>query len=161
MLSSRRNSKYTPRSSDFQNRAQSVPTFKERVPTSKKDKPAHHGLVAHLMDGSSVLEKNNYYSDTLQKRLATNWAEIPKDLIAALELLWKGTSILKLRAQDIPDGGIDSWCFSHTGAIDLANGNNTPIIVSRNIGYEKDGIVTMYRVNEETGTLSFDSRRKT
>jgi hypothetical protein len=107
------------------------------------------------------LEKNNYFSENLNKRLATNWVEIPKDSVVALELYWKGTSAVKVALQDIPHGKPDNWYFSHTGAVDLTSKDNVPKVLSRNIGYEKEGIINIYKVKEDDGTVTFESRRKT
>lgn len=122
--------------------------------TNSNPRATWHGLVVHYEDGSEVLEKNNYWSTKHSKILATNWSEIVKKGISALELYWQGSSALLLNKKDLLP---DEWVFSHTGMVDLSTGSDKPITLSRNIGFIKNGIKNLYRVSEKTGGVTFES----
>jgi len=113
-------------------------------------------LIVHYEDGSEILEKNNFWSTKQNKRLATNWSEIPRKGISSLELFWKGISSIEIKKSEVQP---EEWFFSHTGMIDLSTGSDQPVTLSRNIGFIKDGVKNIYRVSEETGSVSFESSK--
>lgn len=115
------------------------------------------GLVAHYSEGSTVEEKNYFYSEKLQKRCATNWAELDLDQVVALELYFNGVSKVKVSKTENPDIGPQDWFFSHTGIADMTGGD--PKTIQRNIGYKKDGLLYVSSVDEENGSVKVDIRK--
>lgn len=120
----------------------------------KRDKDIT-GFVVIYVDGTKIVEKENYFSRKLNKKCATNWAEIDKSKIASLQLYWRGE--LKETIQKSPSDthsneleAID-WFFSHKGYMDMAS--RSVKIISRNIGYIQDNIIHITSVMEETGEL--------
>lgn len=120
----------------------------------KRDKDIT-GFVVIYADGTKIVEKENYFSRKLNKKCATNWAEIDKSKIASLQLYWRGE--LKETIQKTPSDthsneleAID-WFFSHKGYMDMAS--RSVKIISRNIGYIQDNIIHITSVMEETGEL--------
>lgn len=120
----------------------------------KRDKDIT-GFVVIYVDGTKIVEKENYFSRKLNKKCATNWAEIDKSKIASLQLYWRGE--LKETIQKTPSDthsneleAID-WFFSHKGYMDMAS--RSVKIISRNIGYIQDNIIHITSVMEETGEL--------
>ena len=111
----------------------------------------HTGFIAYYEDGKSVREKENYFSKKLQKICATNWAEINKKKLVALELFWHGQSIIKIDKADYPTITPDDWFFSQSAFFEMKNKKLT--ILSRNIGYKKGSITQIYSVEEASGRL--------
>jgi hypothetical protein len=110
-----------------------------------------HGLMVTYLEGDVVLERNNYWSSTFNKQMATNWSEIDRSRIQSLKLFWKGAIRVSLEGPElIPD----QWIFSHTGTTSLKSPGVQ--ILSRNIGYIKGDKKVLYRVSEETGEVSFE-----
>jgi hypothetical protein len=109
------------------------------------------GFIAHYKDSKVIKEKENFFSKKLQKKCATNWAEIDKTQLAALELLWRGKSKIKIDLKDYPHIKPDDWFFTHSGMYNMKNHSIT--ILTRNIGFKKGSITQIYSVDEETGIL--------
>lgn len=109
------------------------------------------GFVAHYNNDILVKEKENYFSKKLNKNCATNWAEIDKTRLVALELLWQGQSKIKIDKKDYPHIKPEDWFFTHSGMYNMKNRNIS--VISRNIGFKKDNITQVYSVDEETGIL--------
>lgn len=99
----------------------------------------------------SVREKENYFSKELKKICATNWAEINKEKLVALELFWHGQSIIKINKADYPEMTADDWFFTQSAIFEMKNRKLT--ILSRNIGYKKGDITQVYSVEEASGRL--------
>lgn len=120
------------------------------------------GFVAHYSNGRTVFEKENYFSKKLSKKCATNWAEIDKEKLVRLELMWKGK--IKAAISRTPDGdphrskeiGSGDWFFSQKGYFDLAT--HKVVVISRNIGYVDGNIAHITSVVEETGVVQFYTR---
>lgn len=109
------------------------------------------GFIAHYANKSLVKEKENYYSNKLKKKCATNWSEIDKNQLVALELLWEGKSIIKIDQKSYPHIKSENWFFTQTGIYDLKE--RKVKVLARNIGFKKDKIIQVYSVEEETGIL--------
>jgi len=128
-----------------------------------KRKESFTGFVIIYDDGSKIYEKENYFSKKLNKKCATNWAEIDKSKISSLELHWKGACkalinkiptndpVKKLEAKD--------WFFSHRGYQDM--GTRKIKVISRNIGYINDNILYITSVLEDTGEITRSIRAAT
>lgn len=101
-------------------------------------------------------EKNNFWSERHQKVSATNWLDIDKDRIKTLQLFWKGKVRVSLCKEDCSP---EKWWFSHTGSLQTS-GDSRVVIVSRNIGYIREGRRYIYRVLEESGALMFDEQEE-
>jgi hypothetical protein len=114
------------------------------------------GFVAYYSAKKAVLEKENYLDKKTGQKKATNWSEIDKSKLNALELLWRGESKIKIDKKDHPHIGPDDWFFTHTAYFDMAKQRIT--IVGRNIGYRKNGILQVYTVVEDTGILKSSVR---
>lgn len=125
----------------------------------KRDKDIT-GFVVTYEDGTRIVEKENYFSKRLDKKCATNWAEIDKSKIASLQLYWRGelmetiqkspseTHSNELEAKD--------WFFSHKGYMDMAS--RSVKIISRNIGYTENNIIHITSVMEDTGEILRSTR---
>jgi len=115
----------------------------------------YSGFIAHYANGKTVKERENYFSTKLNKKCATNWSEIDKENLVALELIWNDNSKFKLTIEDIkekhPDFVPSDWFFSQSGYFDMHSRKIT--VVSRNIGYIKDGVVNITSVNETSGNI--------
>jgi hypothetical protein len=109
------------------------------------------GFRAYYSKEIFVKEKENYFSKKLKKNCATNWAEIDKTRLVALELLWHGQSKIKIDKKEYPHIKSEDWFFTHSGIYNMKNRSIT--IISRNIGFKKDNIIQVYSVEEETGIL--------
>ena len=121
------------------------------------------GFLAHYDDGRIIKEQEDFYSKKFKKKCATNWAEIDKKRLVALELVWKGKSKAKIEKQNPTDShrgdlSPDQWFFSQYGYMDMAKRNIT--VVARNIGWIKDGIINVTSVNEDTGTITMSTRAR-
>lgn len=118
---------------------------------SLKEYTKFTGFLAYYSDDLIVKEKENYFSKKLNKNCATNWAEIDKTRLVALELLWLGQSKIKIDKKEYPFIKPEDWFFTHSGMYNMKNRNIT--VISRNIGFKKDNITQVYSVDEETGIL--------
>lgn len=118
---------------------------------SLKEYTKFTGFLAYYSDDLIVKEKENYFSKKLNKNCATNWAEIDKTRLVALELLWRGQSKIKIDKKEYPFIKPEDWFFTHSGMYNMKNRNIT--VISRNIGFKKDNITQVYSVDEETGIL--------
>ena len=123
-----------------------------------KELNQYTGFIAYYDNNIIVKEKENYFSKKLKKKCATNWAEIDKNRLVALELLWHGQSKIKISREEHPHIKSDDWFFTHSGMFNMKNRNVT--VISRNIGFKKDNIIQVYSVEEETGILRSSARRK-
>lgn len=128
-----------------------------------KRKESFTGFVITYSDGSKVYEKENYFSKRLNKKCATNWAEIDKSRISSLELFWNGTSkaiVHKVNTDD-PEIKLEAkdWFFSHRGYLDM--GTRKIKVISRNIGYIKDNILYITSIAEDTGEITRSIRAAT
>lgn len=119
----------------------------------------HTGFVAYLRDGRTIFEKNNCLCSNGGMRAtdvtikATNWCDVPNGDIVTLALYWKGKLVLSLDECDLYPL---EWLFSHTASYAVSNGNKgSQRLISRNIGYKKDGQISMYKCLEETGEMDF------
>lgn len=121
------------------------------------------GFIAHYDGGRVIKEKENFFSKKLNKKCATNWAEINKKKLKTLELSWKG--IIKARIDRDPANKSDApykhltpdqWFFSQSGFLDLST--KKVVVVSRNIGYVLDGIIHITSVNEDNGLIRIHNR---
>jgi hypothetical protein len=113
------------------------------------------GFIGHY-DNKTIVEKENFYSKKLNKRCATNWAEIDKNKLIALELLWQGKSIIKIDKENYPHIKPEDWFFTQTGIYNIKDKkikDKKIKVLARNIGYKKDNITQVYSVEEETGIL--------
>jgi len=124
----------------------------------QKENKRFTGFVAFYKDGNEVREKNNYFSSKTKRKKATNWHEVDKDKIVALEIFWKGQPKIRIDKDDHPDLKPSDWFFSHFGCLDM-NTHETKVI-SRNIGFIKGDILTVYCVVEETGVVKVEHRPK-
>lgn len=113
------------------------------------------GFVVTYATGEKVYEKENYFSKKLNKKCATNWAEIDKSRVSSIELLWNGESKVKLNKapDDIHKRELTAkdWFFSHKGYLDM--GTKKIKLLARNIGYIEDSILHITSVAEDTGEI--------
>ncbi len=125
-----------------------------------KDKKPFTGLLAYYDNGKIIKERENYFSTKLNKECATNWGEIDKSKLVALELVWQGSS--KIRIDKTPADKShhilepSDWFFSQNGYSDM--GSRSISVVARNIGYVENSILTIFKVLEESGVLQISSR---
>lgn len=114
------------------------------------------GFAAHYDNGRVIYEKENFFSNKLNKKCLTSWAEIDKTKLVALELLWHGQFRVKLEKIS-RDPSLytpiqpNEWYFSQTGYMDMKI--RAIKVVSRNIGYVKDHTLYMTSVEEDTGII--------
>jgi len=123
---------------------------------SLKENKKFTGFIAHYSDGNQVKEKNNYYSKKAGCKKATNWHEVDKDKITALELFWKGESKIKIDKSEHAHITSADWFFSHFGCLDMENHQTK--VISRNIGFVKGDIINIYCVLEDTGVVKIEHR---
>ena len=109
------------------------------------------GFVAYYTDGKSVKEKENFYSHKLEKNCATNWCEIDKNKLIALEMVWNGSVKIRIDKKEYPHIKPEDWFFTQSGIYNLKERKIR--VLARNIGYKKDNITQVYSVDEETGIL--------
>jgi hypothetical protein len=113
------------------------------------------GFVIIYCNGNKIYEKENYFSKKLNKKCATNWAEIDKNKIASLELHWRGDC--KATISKVPSDNhsnmieANDWFFSHRGYLNM--GTRKVVIIARNIGYIENNILHITSVVEETGEI--------
>lgn len=113
------------------------------------------GFVAYYDDGRKIREKENY-TDKYGKNCATNWSEIKKDKLVALELLWNGESKIKITKDEYPFIQPGDWFFSQLGHQDMSK--REIVVIARNIGFIKDGILQVFTIDENTGNLRISTR---
>jgi hypothetical protein len=114
------------------------------------------GFLAYYDDGKIVQEREDYFSKPLNKQCATNWAEINKDKLSALELIWQDQPKIKIDIKDYPHIKPADWFFTQSAYFEMKSRKLT--IVARNIGFKKDNIIQVYSIEEATGTLSSSVR---
>lgn len=119
------------------------------------------GFIVTYENGSKIYEKNDYFSKMLNKKCATNWAEIDKSKIASLELHWEGVCKATINKAPSPDTHSNEltakdWFFSHRGYLDM--GVRKVVILSRNIGYVENGILYLISVIQKTGEVTRSMR---
>lgn len=114
------------------------------------------GFVATYDSSRVIYEKENYFSKKLNKQCATNWQEIDKSKLTELNLLWNGEVKASITLDEFDHIKPEDWYFSHSGYFDM--GSNKIVVVSRNIGYRKDGVLNIFSVAEDTGILKIQMR---
>ena len=114
------------------------------------------GFIATYEDGSTVEQKENFFSKKQNKKCKTNWLDIDKGKLVKLELFWKGVPSASISKEDHPYISPDDWFFSHTGYMDIHSRNIK--VLDRNIGFKKDGILTVFSVHEDNGFVKVDTR---
>lgn len=129
-----------------------------------KSRRPYTGFIAYYGENKVIKEREDFFSKKLDKKCATNWAEIDKEKLTKLELIWN----------DQPKGFISktpvknsfntshtlspqNWFFSQKGYYDL--GNRNIIVVARNIGYIENGIINILSVVEQSGIVQIYSRK--
>jgi len=122
----------------------------------QKENNKFTGFVAYYSDGNKVEEKNNYISKKAGCKKSTNWHEVDRDKITALELFWNGESKIKIDKSDYPYLSPGDWFFSHYGCLNMSTHETT--VVSRNIGFIKEDTLTVYCVLEESGVVKVEHR---
>jgi hypothetical protein len=132
-------------------------------PEKQKKRSLFTGFVAYYDDGKIVKEREDYFSKALNKKCATNWAEIDKDKLSKLEIVWrdeiKGFLSKAPTADSFNTNPLQpqDWFFSQKGYFDL--GPRQIIVVARNIGYVESGIVNILSVIEATGIVHIYRRK--
>jgi hypothetical protein len=116
----------------------------------QKENNKFTGFIAHY-NNKTIVEKENFYSKKLNKNCATNWAEVDKNKLIALEIIWHGKSIIKIDKKDYSHIKPEDWFFTQTGIYNIKDRKIR--VLARNIGYKKDKITQVYSVEEETGIL--------
>jgi len=124
-------------------------------PREGNSRKSFTGFIAYYDDGRKLREKENY-TDSNGKNHATNWFEIKKDKLVALELLWRGESKISIAKDEYPFIKADDWFFSQLGYQDMSNREIK--VIARNIGYVKDGILQIFTVDEDNGNLRISTR---
>lgn len=114
------------------------------------------GFVAYY-NNRKVKEKENYFSKEHNQKKATNWSEINKNKLTALELLWHGKSKIKISKEEYPKIKPKDWFFSHSAIYDMESQKIRT--VARNIGFKKDKIINIFTVEEKSGNLKTSVRR--
>lgn len=103
-------------------------------------------------DGTVVPERENYHSERLRRKMATNWLEVDKASIERLEIHWRGSKMASIKKADHPDITPSDWFFSHTGCLDMAT--HSVRVVARNIGYkDRSGLTNVISIRESDGTM--------
>jgi hypothetical protein len=125
-------------------------------PKEKRVSNSFTGLFAYYENGTIIEEKNNYYSTKFKKTCATNWAEIDKSQLIALELFWKGSSKIKISKEEYPDIKPEDWFFSHYGYFDMKD--RKTLVIARNIGIKLKDHIKVYSVDENTGNIKIETR---
>jgi len=116
------------------------------------------GFIATYENGTTVLEKEDYHSEKLRRKMATSWPEIDRAKLQKLELYWHGSKITSLSKSDIPGMTAEAWFFSQTGYMDVSA--RRLVVVSRNIGYRgQDGLLYVSSVKESDGSLHGSVRK--
>ena len=113
------------------------------------------GFIAYYGPKKKVFEKENY-TDKSGNKKATNWSEIDKEKLTALELVWRGSSKILIKKSDYPHMQGTDWFFTQSAFLDMATQKIR--VVARNIGYRKEGIIQIFTVEEDTGTLKSSVR---
>jgi len=122
----------------------------------QKDVNNFTGFLATYLNGSTIKQKENFYSKKRDKKSKTNWLGVDKEKLVKLELYWKGVPIASIDKEEHPNINPEDWYFTHTGYMDI---NNRDIkILSRNIGFKKDGLLTIFSVSEKEGILKVSTR---
>jgi hypothetical protein len=118
------------------------------------------GFVVTYEDGTKIIEKENYFSKKLNKKCATNWAEIDKSKIASLQIYWRGELMetIQKSPSDTHTNQLEAndWFFSHKGYMDMAS--RSVKIISRNIGFIENNILHITSIMEDTGEIIRSTR---
>jgi hypothetical protein len=114
------------------------------------------GFIATYEDGSSVTEKENFFSKKRGKNCKTNWLDVDQSRLFKLELYWKGIPSASIDKNSYPEITEGDWYFTHTGYMDLHNREIK--VLKRNIGFKADGLLTIFSVSESDGVLKVDTR---
>ena len=114
------------------------------------------GFVATYDDGTTVNQKENFFSKKRNKQSRTNWLDIDKEKLVKLELFWKGVPSACIDKKEHPYLSPDDWYFTHTGYMDIED--HKIVVLSRNIGFRKDGLLTIFSVVEDNGFVKVETR---
>jgi hypothetical protein len=128
----------------------------ESVSANLVEDSGFSGFVAVYENGESVHERENYYSSTLRRKMATNWLEIDKDKIVTLELFYRGKKMVSIKKSEHPEILPADWFFSHTGCLDMAT--HEVKVVARSIGYRTGQVTNVVSVFEADGTMKGSTR---
>jgi len=122
-----------------------------------------NGFIAYYSDGKIIREREDYFSKVLNKKCSTNWAEIDKNKLIKLELIWQNQVKGYISCNPSADAfntkytlSPQDWFFSHNGYFDL--GSKNIIVVARNIGYTENGYTNILSVAEQTGIVRIHGR---
>jgi hypothetical protein len=133
-------------------------------PKEPRGRKPFTGFIAYYANGRLIKERESFFSKKLNKDLATNWAEIDKEQLISLELVWRDEPKARIDKKPSSSGFNKSkeiapanWFFSQKGYMNM--GTRKIQVVARNIGYIDDGIINIISVVEETGVVLI-SRRK-
>ena len=128
----------------------------------KEKQNSFTGFIAHYENGAKVYEREDYHSKKLNKKCATNWAEIDKEKLVSLQLVWKGQIKVTI---DKESGSAhrsvlkaEDWFFSQNGYMDM--GTRKIVVLSRNVGFIEDNNIYITSVLEETGDIRKSIRVK-
>jgi hypothetical protein len=122
----------------------------------RKDGKDFTGFVVTYDNGNKIYEIEDYFSKKLNKKCATNWAEVDKSKITLLQLYWKG--VLKETIHKTPDDIhkneliAKNWFFSQKGYLDM--GTRKIVVIARNIGYIEGDILHITSIIELTGEIN-------
>jgi len=131
-------------------------------PKELKSRKPYTGFVAYYESGKIIKERESFYSKSLDKKCATNWAEIDKEKLIKLELIWQGQSkgfVSRAPSEQSFNKTAftpQDWFFSQKGYYDL--GSRQVSVIARNIGYVENGIINVLSVIENSGVVQMCQR---
>jgi len=114
------------------------------------------GFLATYDSGTVVKEIENFFSSKRNSKSRTNWLDVDKSKLVRLELYWKGIPTISIDKSDHPHLTPEDWFFSHTGYMDIHERDIS--ILSRNIGFKKDGLINVFSVMEKDGLVRTSTR---
>ena len=120
---------------------------------------AFTGFIAYYDNGKVIKERESFFSKILNKNCATNWAELDKSKLIALELHWNNELKVRIDKNPHPDNfnkttiiTPERWLFSQKGYLDISS--KKIVVIARCIGFIEDGIANITSVAEDTGIIS-------
>jgi hypothetical protein len=124
-----------------------VPNMQDFIPWG------YTGFRVVLSGGKLITESQDSFCPSLGRVSATNWHTVPLNDIQELSLVHHGRIVVSIQASEAGVQSPGDWYYSRSAVTESGNWKTT--MVSRNIGYRKDGVLRIWKVHEDSGHVHY------